>query len=543
VKIDEFEENDEEGKKMSLFLKLSKAFLFALFGAVFATGILISLFAAQEKETYPFPQDPLKGSRLFVSKGCIKCHAIWGIGDNLGPDLAQFGKEKSLLQLAGLLWSHSPKMIEIMQDRGVSRPTFTPQEMGDLMGYIYYFNYFDQPGDFIEGERLFEEKGCIRCHSVGEEGERDQMPLDEYGKYISPSFLVTGLWNHGPEILFEMRRIGLRQPTFKGQELNHLLAYIRGQAVNQNGEIVYAEPGSPLKGKELFQQKKCNVCHSVWGEGGRRASDLGRRELRLTLTEIAGEIWSHSGQMWQEMKKIGFPFPNFSPRDTADIISYLYFIQFYDERGNVKEGKKLFREKVCIFCHALEGEGENIGPDLVESEAHFSPIFLASAMWNHAIIMEDMLAKKNLEWPRFSGDEMRDIVSYVQDATQISKEAQRAKEIIPAKSKVLFISETKFNLEMASQGKRIYETKACDACHSIEGQEKVMGGDLKDITKIRELEWLFNFIKNPKSMLQTDGLAKQLLRDFNNIPMPNQGLTDNEVMAIIEYLKSPEKVK
>lgn len=44
-------------------------------------------------------------------------------------------------------------------------------------------------------------------------------------------------------------------------------------------------------------------------------------------------------------------------------------------------------------------------------------------------------------------------------------------------------------------------------------------------------------------MLATDGLAKQLLRDFNNIPMPNQGLTDQDVIAIIEYLKSPEKVK
>ncbi len=164
-------------------------------------------------------------------------------------------------------------------------------------------------------------------------------------------------------------------------------------------------------------------------------------------------------------------------------------------------------------------------------------------MWNHAIIMEDMLAKKNLDWPRFSGDEMRDIVSYIQDVTQISKEAQRAKEVISAKSRVLFISETKFNLEVASQGKRIYEAKACDACHSIGGQESVMGGDLKDVTKIRDLEWLFNFIKDPKAMLKVDGLAKQLLKDFDNIPMPNQGLTDNEVMAIIEYLKGPEKVK
>ncbi len=528
---------------MSTLIRGSKTFRFILLGAVFISAVLISLFASEEKETFPFPEDPLKGSRLFVSKGCIKCHAIWGIGDALGPDLAQMSKEQNLLQLAGVLWSHSPKMIEIMEERGVSRPTFTPQEMGDLMGYIYYFNYFDQPGNFIEGERLFDEKGCARCHFVGENGEKDETSLDDYGKYISPSFLVTGLWNHSTEILSEMRKIGLEQPEFKGQELNHLLAYIRGAAENPKGEIIFAEPGSPKRGKDLFTQKKCNVCHAVWGEGGRQGPDIGRRELRLTLTEIAGKIWSHSSQMWHEMRRIGLPFPIFTPNEMADLISFLYFIQFYDEKGDAKEGKKLYREKTCIFCHSLEGEGEDVGPDLGESEAHFSPIFLASAMWNHAIVMEDMLAEKDLAWPRFSGNEMRDLVSYVQEASNRTQEEKRKRGIVPSKSKVLFISEEKFDLELASQGKKIYIAKACNACHNITGKKLVMGGDLKNITKIRDLEWLFNFIKNPKTMLKTDGLAKQLLVEFNNIPMPQQGLTDEEVIAIIEYLKSPEKVK
>ncbi len=528
---------------MTSLIKKSNNFHYLLIGTVLACGVLISLFASEEEETYPFPEDPLKGSKLFVSKGCIKCHTIWGIGDTLGPDLAQMSKEQNLLQLAGLLWSHSPKMIEIMEERGVSRPTFTPQEMGDLMGYIYYFNYFDQPGNFIEGERLFVEKGCAECHSVGEYGGRDKISLDDYGKYISPSFLATGLWNHSPEILSEIKRLGLKQPEFKGQELAHLLAYLRGAAINEDGEIIYAEPGSPKRGEDIFKQKKCNTCHAVWGEGGRQSSDLGRRELRLSLIEIAGKIWSHSGHMLQEMKRIGLPFPIFSAREMADIISYLYFIQFYDEKGDPKEGKKLFREKVCVFCHALEGEGENVGPDLGESEAHFSPIFLASAMWNHAVVMEDMLAEKDLAWPRFSGNEMRDLVSYIKEATEISREEKRRKAIAPSKAKVLFLSENRFNLELAKQGKKIYAAKACNACHEIGGERKRMGGNLKDITKIRDLKWLFNFIKDPKSMLRTDGLAKQLLKEFNNIPMPQQGLTDEEVVAIIEYLKAPEKIK
>lgn len=502
------------------------------------------LLSVQEKEPLPFPADPLKGSRLFVSKGCIKCHAIWGIGDTLGPDLALLSREKNLLQLAGLLWSHSPKMLEIMRERGLQRPTFSAQEMGDLMGYIYYFNYFDQPGNFTEGESLFTEKGCIHCHSVGErDRKKNKLPLDSYGRYISPSFLVTGLWNHSPEILQEMKKIGLKQPEFKGPELNHLLAFLRGAALNQNGEAIYAEPGRPKIGKELFVQKKCSVCHSVWGEGGKVSNDLGRRELRFSLTEIAGKIWSYSGAMRQGMIKIHIPFPTFTPKEMADLISYLYFIQFYDERGDFQKGKRLYREKECIYCHVLEGEGEKIGPDLSETDAIFSPITFASAMWNHAIVMEGMLGEMNLSWPRFSGNEMRDLVGYIQGASEASRQARSQRKPTPSKSTPVVLSKDTFNLELARQGEKLYRDKACLACHSFEENSRLMGGGLKNITKTRDLEWLFSFIKDPKSMLKTDGLAKQLLREFNNIPMPNQGLADSEVMAILEYLKAPEKAK
>ncbi len=437
---------------------------------------VMQLLPFQKKETYPFPENPLQGSRLFVSKGCIKCHMIWGIGDPLGPDLAQLSKGLNLLQLAGLLWSHSPKMIEIMQERGVQRPTFTPQEMGDLMSYIYYLNYFDQPGSFTTGEELFGEKGCERCHSIGDSGDKKMIPLDDYGRYISPVFLVTGLWNHSPDILAEMKSMGIKQPEFKGQELNHLLAYLRGEAVNQNGEVVYIEPGSPRKGMDLFTKKRCIVCHSVWGEGGEKSADLGRRELRLSLTEIAGKIWIHSGQMWQEMKNIGVRLTTFTPKEMADLISYLYFVQFYDEKGSPEEGKRLYREKACIFCHALEGEGENIGPDLSAGGVNLSPIYLASAMWNHAIVMKDMLQEKKLPWPRFSGNEMRDLVSYVQAAAKASQMKKMSKGPVPLKSKVPFPSINRFDLELAKQGEKIYTAKACNACHSINEKKTVRGG-------------------------------------------------------------------
>ena len=43
-------------------------------------------------------------------------------------------------------------------------------------------------------------------------------------------------------------------------------------------------------------------------------------------------------------------------------------------------------------------------------------------------------------------------------------------------------------------------------------------------------------------MLNTDPVAKELLKEFM-VPMPNQGLTDQEVDAVIAYLKHESNTK
>jgi nitrite reductase (NO-forming) len=38
-------------------------------------------------------------------------------------------------------------------------------------------------------------------------------------------------------------------------------------------------------------------------------------------------------------------------------------------------------------------------------------------------------------------------------------------------------------------------------------------------------------------MLQTDADAKAMLKEFNNIPMPNQSLTDAEIKQYLKYFE------
>ena len=85
----------------------------------------------------------------------------------------------------------------------------------------------------------------------------------------------------------------------------------------------------------------------------------------------------------------------------------------------------------------------------------------------------------------------------------------------------------------AVAGKLAFESK-CLACHSV-GQGRKLGPDLAGVTKRRSDDWLAKWLKSPEKMLESDADAKALLKEFNNIPMPNQSLGDAEIKQYIRY--------
>ena len=87
----------------------------------------------------------------------------------------------------------------------------------------------------------------------------------------------------------------------------------------------------------------------------------------------------------------------------------------------------------------------------------------------------------------------------------------------------------------AVKGQLEFQSK-CLACHSIGGGKK-LGPDLAGVTKRRTERWLTMWLKAPDAMLQSDADAKQMLKEYNNLPMPNQNLSDTEIRQYIKYFK------
>lgn len=92
-------------------------------------------------------------------------------------------------------------------------------------------------------------------------------------------------------------------------------------------------------------------------------------------------------------------------------------------------------------------------------------------------------------------------------------------------------------LQSVDEGKTIFETQ-CVACHTI-GGGTLVGPDLQGVTARRDKAWLTRWIFEPDKMLaEGDPIAAQLLAEFNNVPMPNQALTEQQVADVIAYLET-----
>jgi len=86
----------------------------------------------------------------------------------------------------------------------------------------------------------------------------------------------------------------------------------------------------------------------------------------------------------------------------------------------------------------------------------------------------------------------------------------------------------------AVKGKLAFESK-CLACHSVGGGDK-LGPDVLGTTKRHDAAWLTRWLKSPEQMMQNDATAKALL-DKWKVPMPNQGLSDDEIKQYLAYFK------
>src|ERR1019366_9530066 len=98
-----------------------------------------------------------------------------------------------------------------------------------------------------------------------------------------------------------LRRIpdACRNDGIEGVAMNRILLIAWATITAANAAI---DPADSVRGEQLFTSLHCIQCHSVNGNGGHVAADLGLRvDRNFTPAMLAGTMWNHAPTMWAAM--------------------------------------------------------------------------------------------------------------------------------------------------------------------------------------------------------------------------------------------------
>jgi mono/diheme cytochrome c family protein len=211
------------------------------------------------------------GRALFEELGCIGCHKLNGTGGVIGPELDGVGARRSPEWLGkhfhnpAAVTPGSPMPAVRLSDDDIDSLTMYMLSLTGERLSAYYVSMKTIPG-IDAGKRLFQEKGCIGCHSLGGVGGKVGPALDEVGQRRSPEWIVAHFRN--PQSVTP----GSVMPQFNFSE--HEIRALTEFLLSKSDPTVVGFLNIPslmtpvARGKEVFKKYGCAGCHGPEGAGG-----------------------------------------------------------------------------------------------------------------------------------------------------------------------------------------------------------------------------------------------------------------------------------
>jgi mono/diheme cytochrome c family protein len=339
--------------------------------------------------------DERHGEQLFESEQCIQCHSVNGRGGTSAPDLARrIDRGYTPTVMATLMWNHAPQMWASMKKQGITKTSLSPEAAADLFDYFVSARYFERPGDAARGKELFASKRCADCHGITKSPNAMAPPVAKWDSLSDPVVLVQQMWNHGAEMREELAKRKIPRPNLTGQDLTDMLLYLQNLPETRHLAANFTLPTGDT-GEKLFESKGCAECHT----GKLSLETLLKNQ---TLTQIAADMWDHQANMKNS--------PTLSQDEMRQILSFIWAKQYFQGEGNAVRGKRVFAEKSCATCHHDPSSG---APGLAKGKGAHSDITMVSALWEHGPQMLDSMNQRKIAWPRFTAQQMADLISYL----------------------------------------------------------------------------------------------------------------------------------
>ena len=268
----------------------------------------------------------------------------------------------------------------------------------------------------------------------------------------------------------------------------------------------------PVAGSRVFGAKGCVKCHAISGSGGKVGPDLGRIQRPRSFFDLAAALWNHAPRMEARMRQLGIDHPQLAAREIGDLVAFLFTLNYFDPRGNVDAGQRLFLAKRCVICHQVGGTGGVVGPSLDSLRQYASPIYLATAMWNHGPQMTEAMKARGITRPTFKDNELLDLIAYIVSASPVL--LQGPLYVLPGR---------------AAEGRLVFAQKRCIECHSAGKQGGKVGPDLAERSRHLSLTQFATAMWN-KAPAMMDAMKAR------SIPVPQ--LRPEEMADVVAYLYS-----
>jgi mono/diheme cytochrome c family protein len=339
--------------------------------------------------------DSVRGRQLFGTLSCVQCHGVNGNGGSAAPDLGRIvDRGFTPASLAATMWNHAPKMWAAMQQQGMPAGVLSERDAANLFAYFYSARFFEFPGDAGRGKRAFASRGCSNCHGLKEGLLPLVKPVSQWDSLGDSVALIEAMWNHAPRMLAETGLKHEAWPVLTAQDLSDILVYLRTLPFPPSKPPAF-QIGSDADGEAVFLARGCAGCHAS-------VSKLSARTQGKTLTEVAAAMWNHE----PIMSKAGATPTRFAPDEMRDLLGYLWALQFFQDTGVASAGRRVFVSKRCASCHD-EAKARKL------AGGGFNGASMVSALWRHGPSMRSQMQKDGVQWSRFEGSQMADLIAYL----------------------------------------------------------------------------------------------------------------------------------
>jgi mono/diheme cytochrome c family protein len=398
--------------------------------------------------------------------------------------------------------------------------------------------------DAAAGASLYGQSFCASCHAVqnaaGALVGGDLGPeLTKIGTKAKPQWLAAWLRNPGDY------DPGTKMPhyRFNDQQIATLTGFLQAKVDSDflsNVHLTDATPDQIAHGKQVVTEYGCASCHEINGvkkpeNFAPELSRIGSKPLaQIAFAEgVAHTLPDYLAAKVQKPRAFGaslkMPKFSFKPQQIDAVTTALLALtdraqtqppslrtasQVESNYRPAGKAGQLMNDLRCFSCHAINGRGGDMAPDLTWEGSSVQRAWLVDFLKNPNTLRPALIRRM----PKFNltDAEINTLTDYIMTVYQtpaFDRDSISAAEFTPA---------------MAEQGKQLFYGKyACQSCHIVDQNtdKGYIGPALWSVGSRLTPAWIYHYLKDPKAI--RPGTLE-----------PNQHMTDSDARLLTAYMVS-----